>query len=132
MARDSKGRFAKSSSGDGGIMWVENALFGNIDDFDDKMDKVMAAAVEYHATRAEEYARANAPWTDQTSNARNGLRAVAVHAKHKHAIVVHHSVPYGIWLEVRWEGKYAIITPTILHEGKEVMQTVGALMATMR
>lgn len=136
MARDAKGRFTKgsggSSSGGGEIHWVENKLLANIDDFDNKIDRLMTAATELHATRAEAYARANAPWNDQTSNARNGLKAVAVHERHKHAIVVHHSVDYGIWLEVRWEGRYAIIDPTIRHEGVEVMRTVGALLATMR
>jgi len=29
--------------------------------------------------------------------------------------VVYHTMPYGLWLEVRWSGRYAIIGPTMLH-----------------
>jgi len=65
--------------------------------------------------RAESYARQNAPWTDRTGNARNGLRVA--HEKTPmvvHRLITYHSMPYGIWLEVRWSGRYAIIGPTMV------------------
>lgn len=64
----------------------------------------------------ESYARDNAPWTDRTSNARNGL--FATHDKVPmvvHKLVVYHTMPYGLWLEIRWSGRYAIIGPTLFH-----------------
>jgi hypothetical protein len=66
--------------------------------------------------RAEAYARSNAKWTDRTGNARNGLKAQ--HDKVpmvSHTLTVFHSMPYGIWLEVRWSGRYAIIGPTLVN-----------------
>lgn len=133
MARDAKGRFVSGSAKSGeGIRWTETALIGNIDGFEEKLDRAMFAATELHANSAEAWAKSNAPWEDQTSNARNGLKADAVHEKFKHAIVIYHRVPYGIWLEVRWEGKYAIILPTVAHEGKEVMATLSGLFKAMR
>jgi hypothetical protein len=89
------------------------------------MDRVLTAATAYHATRAEAYARSNAPWTDRTSNARNGLFAKAERDRPYYRIIVAHSVPYGIWLEVRFSGRYAIIRPTVDHEGPELMKTAA-------
>lgn len=68
--------------------------------------------------------RDNAPWTDRTGNARNGLKAE--HQKQEmrwHQLTLSHSVPYGIWLEVRWSGRYAILNPTLEKIGPELMRT---------
>jgi hypothetical protein len=43
-------------------------------------------------------------------------------------IVLSHGVPYGIWLEVRFSGKYAIVTPAIPYWGPKVM-TLAAQLA---
>jgi len=70
---------------------------------------------------AESYARENAPWTDRTSNARNGL--FATHDKVPmvvHRLIVYHTMPYGLWLEVRWSGRYAIIGPTLFHTAPQL------------
>lgn len=76
---------------------------------------------------AESYMRLNAKWTDRTGNARAGLRA-----RHdsepmvRHELVLHHSMPYGIWLEVRFSGKYAIIGPSIQELGPDLMDRIAA------
>ena len=31
-----------------------------------------------------------------------------------HRLTVYHTMPYGLWLEVRWSGRYAIIGPTMV------------------
>jgi hypothetical protein len=36
-----------------------------------------------------------------------------------------HTVEYGIWLEIRWDGRFAIIQPTLEHFGPEVMGSLG-------
>lgn len=99
--------------------------------FDTRADRAISAAMSYHASRAVAYAKRNAPWQDQTSNARNGLFATAQRNRPKYAIIIGHSVPYGVWLEVRWSGRYQIIRPTVDHEGPELMKTVSNLYATM-
>ena len=81
----------------------------------------ITAAVRRQALLAQNYARRNAPWTDRTGNARNGLFTISASDQKKHRIVLFHSVPYGIWLEVRWSGRYQIIIPTITHQGNELM-----------
>lgn len=60
-----------------------------------------------------EYAQANAPWTDRTGAAREGLSAAVLIENGNLIIDLFHTVEYGIWLEVRWGGKFAIIIPTI-------------------
>lgn len=85
------------------------------------VDAGVDLAFDYMVPRATTYARTNAPWTDQTGNARAGL--AAVHEKIPmvvHRLVVHHSMPYGLWLEVRWSGRYAIIGPTMVYTAPQL------------
>src|SRR4051812_496159 len=50
----------------------------------------------------EDWMKTNAPWSDRTTDARAGLTASAIeHPTHPY-IVVYHTVPYGVWLEIRW------------------------------
>jgi hypothetical protein len=63
------------------------------------------AVLEYHAPQVSSYAKTHAPWEDQTSNARNGLDAKTYRDGLTQGIVLFHQVPYGIWLEVRWDGQ---------------------------
>lgn len=115
----------------GGITWQDATLVNNLKTFNARFDRVLTAAIGYHATRAVAYARSNAPWTDRTGNARNGLFSKAERDVPRYRIIVGHSVPYGIWLEVRFAGRYAIIRPTIDHEGPELMKTASMAYAKM-
>lgn len=114
-----------------GIEWSDRALVNTLMTFDARMDRAITAAMAYHATRAVAYARQNAPWVDRTTNARNGLFARAERDRPVYRIIVGHSVPYGVWLEVRWNGKYQILRPTVDHQGPEVMTTMALLYAKM-
>jgi hypothetical protein len=49
----------------------------------------------------------------------------------EYRILLSHSVNYGIWLEIRWQGKYAIIIPTLQRYGKATMDTIGKALARM-
>lgn len=115
----------------GGMKWEDRALVDQLRTFNARADRAITAAISYHANRAVGYARSNAPWTDRTTNARNGLFARAERDRPVYRIVIGHSVPYGLWLEVRWSGRYAILRPTVDHEGPEVMKTVGMLYDRM-
>lgn len=66
-----------------------------------------------YAKEMEDYAKSNAPWEDRTGDARDGLTAtVEEHPIHP-TIYLYHTVSYGLWLEIRWNGLYAVIMPTI-------------------
>lgn len=75
--------------------------------------RAMVAAANRIAPQSEAWMRSKAPWNDQTGNARNGLRSQVQVSTNSVAIILSHSVPYGIWLEVRWSGRYAVIGPAI-------------------
>lgn len=81
-------------------------------------DKVFNAIVQvgnYWAAVVETYAKQNAPWTDRSGNARQALHAfvVEVPAEQLVHLYLSHGVEYGLWLEIRWQGRYAIIWPTL-------------------
>lgn len=112
-------------------MWDDRALYNKLRTFNARADRFITAATAYHATRAVTYARTNAPWQDRTTNARNGLFARAERDAPVYRIIIGHSVPYGVWLEVRWSGRYQILRPTVDHEGPELMRTVSTMYSRM-
>lgn len=86
-----------------------------------RVDAAVDLVFDRYEAIAETYARTNAPWHDNTGNARAGL-----FAEHDatpmvvHTLTVYGTVSYTFWLEVRWSGKYAIIGPTLLHIAPEL------------
>jgi len=100
---------------------------------DKQLDRGVAGVMEYWDSRIEATMKVGATWTDRTGNARLGLRAVAGHEPFvSHWIDLFHSVSYGIWLEVRWAGKYAIVIPTLITAGPKVMGTLNKLFARLQ
>lgn len=89
-------------------------LQANIHNLDSKLNGRMIAIMNYQKQRSIKDMKLNAPWTDRTSNARNGLNGeVVVVPKKSWALVLYHQVPYGIWLELANGKKYAVIIPQI-------------------
>lgn len=70
--------------------------------------------VEYFAPILETFAKENAPWEDQTGNARQSLQGIPERlSQDAVALYLAHGMNYGVYLETRWAGKYAILWPTI-------------------
>lgn len=91
---------------------------------DDRLDRAISGAVKFRSHIAEGWMKENAPWTDRTGNARSGLTATSEHEpKVHHTIHLFGRVPYIIWLEVRFAGRYSIIIPAILDQGPKLMRT---------
>lgn len=107
-------------------------LLRNIVILDERTDLGIAGVVEYWDSRIEAHMKIAAPWTDRTGNARAGLFAKAGHERgQRHWIDLGHRVAYGIWLEIRWGGRYAIVFPTLLTYGPKIMQTLNKLFARL-
>lgn len=104
-------------------------LIPNLDRAPEKIHGAMSEITRFQTPRVEAYMRGNARWTDRTGNARNGLNAVPEISKNLYAIECGHSMPYGIWLEVRWSGRYAIVDQTIQNQGNEMMALVSRIMS---
>lgn len=82
----------------------------------DRRRAAVVALAQVWAGTLEGTAKANAPWTDRTGNARNGLhgftRVSGIKAD-KVVFGVGHSVEYGPFLELADDGRYAVLKPTL-------------------
>lgn len=110
------------------VIITSDTLTPGVTSFPERVDRGLAAITERGATQSEGQMRLNAPWTDRTSNARNGLFAKAFHEDLRHIVTLFHTVPYGIWLEVANDKKYQIIMPTVLAQGRVIMATCQGLL----
>lgn len=80
-----------------------------------RVDAAVDLVFDRYEAIAETHARTNAPWSDETGNARAGLFAQHdAQPMERHTLTVYGTMPYTFWLEVRWSGKYAIIGPTLV------------------
>lgn len=95
------------------------------------VEDVVDQVLEFEAVNAQNDMRDNAPWNDVTGNARQGLFAQQYAFGGEHGMILYHTVPYGIFLETRWSGRYRIIVPVMQRTGKEVMRTLRSVMRTL-
>jgi hypothetical protein len=110
-----------------GIVW-KDGLSKNLKQGPAKVKRAAMITAQRMAPEVEAYMKNNAPWTDRTGNARNGLAAHAYQDGDEIGILLYHQVSYGIWLEIANAGKYAIINPTIDTMGPRVMQQYHNLL----
>lgn len=71
------------------------------------------------------YAQYNAPWTDRTGAAREGLYTDVFEEDGDIVLELGHGVDYGIWLELIQDGRFAIIMPTLEALGDKVVHDAG-------
>lgn len=120
---------AKRSS----FRWTSEKLQTNLRGATPRIHAALWSAMQYQATRSETFMRTNAKWTDRTANARNGLSATpAREGLNGYVITLSHGMPYGIWLEVRWSGKYGIIPDAVRQGGMELMGMLSALFKAIQ
>ncbi len=109
--RDPKGQFVRGGSGIA-FFGIE-AVSENIERAVSAMKSSSITGAQRVAREMEEYAKTNAPWEDQTGNARRTLKAVVVPAANSTTIYLGYNVFYGIYLEFANGGRFAIIQPTM-------------------
>jgi hypothetical protein len=105
-----------------------SVLAKGIGDYPKRMLDAVFALAQYFAARIEAFAKQTAPWTDQTGNARQGLTARAFREATAVTIVLFHQAVYGIWLEVKNAGRYAIILRTLEAHYQPYMTAIGRLL----
>lgn len=115
----------------GDLIFNQDTLSPKLRTLTTEIHEAVTAAFEFHATRAEAAMRQGARWTDRTGNARNGLRVSTSHSPVQHVMVLYHAMPYGIWLELRWSGRYAIIGPTMQTTSPALTSTIIAALARL-
>jgi hypothetical protein len=76
---------------------------------------VVEVVLQKYAPQIEAWMKATAPWTDRTGNARQGLKAIPENDMLTNvlSIVLIHGMDYGKQLELRRQGRYAIIQPAL-------------------
>lgn len=105
-----------------------------IREHDRKVKRLIAGQFLYAKDEAVGFAKINAPWTDRTGNARAGLHATTNFGPEQNffaELILAHSVYYGIYLEVRLSGKFAILMPTINYIGAQMLERIGNSLAKL-
>lgn len=113
------------------VDYDDKILRRNARNFDRNFRNAVGAVTDRHAAITTTYLRTNAPWTDRTGAARQGLFAIANHGKTFEEIFMAYSVNYGVWLEVAHDRKYAIITPAMRIMGDAWMLSLNHLIDRM-
>lgn len=111
-----------------GIRWTRDTLTPTMAGFTLKANVAIAEIARRLAIKMKLYAQENAPWEDRTGMARAGLDSDWEYQGFKISVYLFHTVEYGIWLEIRWSGKYAIIAPTLEHFENEIWPMFDTMM----
>lgn len=83
-------------------------------EYQGRVIQAVRQVAQYWQPVLERYAKDHAPWQDQTGNARQALHTwVETLAKDTVALYLAHGMDYGIYLETRFQGRYAVIAPTL-------------------
>lgn len=106
------------------LTYNDKELRRNLQDVEARYDEMFRFIVDYHAVQGVADMKTNAPWTDRTSAARNGLFTVTEHSPGHYTIIFSHTVHYGFWLEVKFSGRDAIIMPTVQSRGHALMEDI--------
>lgn len=110
------------------LVWDNKSMSGKLSIAPKKFDVLLDALVDYHSVQVQDKSRANAPWTDQTSNARNGLLARGFSSEEGKGIILGHSVEYGVYLETMQSGRFRVIMPTLEAQLPVIMKQATGLL----
>lgn len=119
-------------AGKSGVDWDDKAVQANLENLMPQIKDAVFQLFTYWSQKGASQMRSNARWTDRTGNARNGLAASVFEDDEQIALVFYHRVSYGIWLEVRWSGRYAIIGPTMAEVAPQLAQQIATVMLRLK
>ena len=118
-----------------GIRWTTppSELATAVERYGDRVLVAVAAVAQRVATEMQNQAKADAPWTDRTGNARTGIfgtseadfaaRVVTIYLSHGATI------DYGIWLELAHSGTYGVIMRTMESHYDSLMDLLREVFA---
>lgn len=113
------------------IVWEGvTQINANLDIYARKIHDAMLGVANYFAPVLETEAKNNAPWTDRTGNARQGLSGFAEDVSQTVVeIYLVHRMNYGIWLELKNSGRYAVILPTMEMHYQPIMNMLNQVFS---
>jgi hypothetical protein len=98
-------------------------LLNGLDGYARRMEELPYQICTYFAPTVEGAAKEDAVWTDRTGNARQSLRGVAERlGKGAAALYLYHGMDYGKHLELKYQGRYAVIMATLERYYPEIQQ----------
>lgn len=114
-----------------GVRLDKERMQARLDRLNDRMNNGIAAAFEYQAPKSEARMKSTARWTDRTGNARAGLFTKTSHTGNHHELLLSHLMSYGIFLEVRFSGRYAIVIPEIRLAAQDLQRLIRKILAAI-
>lgn len=90
-----------------------NNVLRNLNTHVTDMVKELESVSSGYAKAMEVYAKANRPWTDRTGMARRGLFGYVLSEPTRIRTRIAHQVHYGVYLELGFQGRFAILQPTV-------------------
>lgn len=100
----------------------------NLNNYCDRLMAAVEALGKNYTARMESDAKQNAPWTDRTGNARQGLFGYTRNERQKLTFRIAHSVRYGVYLELAHQGRFRILRPTAKKFAPRYFQDVKRLV----
>jgi len=125
--RDERGRFRKARRFEKNKFYTIDTLTKGLANFEFKTGDGVIDAAQKFAGELVAYAQDNAPWEDDTGDARRGLFAEGWADNDQVSLILSHTVEYGIYLEVRNGGRFAIIIPTIEAMGPKIYKDMRGM-----
>jgi len=112
------------------IVWqVPPEVLGrNVGDYVTRMLGAVQDLCVFFAAKIEAYAKQAAPWTDRTGIARQGLTGKAVKTATGVILYLFHQATYGIWLEVKNAGRFAVILRSLEAHYSPLMDAIRSLL----
>lgn len=92
-----------------------NNVLRNLNTYVTDVVKELESVSSDYAKAMQVYAKANRPWTDRTGNARRGLFGYVLSEPTRIRTRIAHQVHYGVYLELGFQGRFAILQPTVSH-----------------
>lgn len=123
------GRFRKAAPYERNKHFQVDTLSKGLASFQFKTADRMGEIANKFADELLDYAVKNAPWNDRTGDARGGLQSAVFLNNDDLEIQLYHTIEYGLWLEVRWGGLYAIIIPTVEQKGSELFSRMNDMLS---
>lgn len=128
--RDNRtGQFRRAKPYERNRHFQVDTLSSGLANFQFRTANEMADIAQQFAGELVDYARKNAPWNDRTGDARQGIETEVRLENRSLEIDLYHTIEYGIWLEIRWGGRYAIIIPTVEQKGSELFARMDNMLS---
>lgn len=109
-------------------MGTVNMVCTNMDRSVDELQQAIQIVGDLVGRQMKAYAQANAPWTDRTGNARQGIQSEVTVNGDQLEIILKHTVDYGIWLELAMQRRYKILEESVQQGMPTLMREVGRLI----